>query len=110
MKLAKFGTEKHLFLVLFGIVAFSALAMPSVLAEPGQIQIETTRINPEIFRDDLIIRPNQKICSSRSPKQCEEWLKKIRATQELRGIKIPQPQPDPFPGLIRTSPNPINPR
>lgn len=110
MKLAKLGNGINLFLVLFGSVVFSAIAMPSVLAEPGQIQIETTRINPEILREGLIIRPNQKICGSRSPKQCEEWLKKIRAAQELRGIKIPQPQPDPLPGLIRTSPNPINPR
>ncbi len=108
MKLTNLGTCKHLFLVLFGIVASSAIATPYVLAQTRQIEIDTTRINPEILRD--VIRQDRKICGSRSPKQCEEWLKKIRTAQELRGILIPQPQPDPFPGLIRTSPNPVNPR
>lgn len=110
MKCPNSSIYKHFLILLVSMTSASAIATPSVLAEPGQIQIDTTRINPEILRDGLIIRPNQKICGSRSPRQCEEWLKKIRAAQERRGIKIPQPQPDPFPGLIRTSPNPVNPR
>ncbi|MDZ7962881.1 MAG: hypothetical protein RMY34_34290 [Aulosira sp. DedQUE10] len=113
MKSSNFSFCKYLFLVLFGIVSTSAIAIPSVLAEPGQIQldttqVDTTRIKPEILHDTAILRPEQKICGSRSPSECQEWLKKIRAVQDFR--IIPQPQPDPLPQSIIVPSNPSRPR
>lgn len=114
MKFSNFSICQHLFLVLSGIVFTSAIAIPSVLAEPGQIQIDTTpvdinRIRPEILPDPAILRPDQKICSSRSPRECQEWLKKIREYQQFRRIIIPQPQPDPLPQSIIKPSNPASP-
>lgn len=115
MKTSNFISCKHLFIVLVGIVSTSAIAIPSVLAEPGQIQIDTTqvditRIKPEILPDAAILRPEPKICGSRSLLQCQEWLKKIRELQGFRRINIPQPQPDPLPQSIIAPSNPASPR
>ncbi len=110
MKFSHFSIASHLLLMLIGTVTASAIAVPSVLAEPGQIQTKPIEITPETLRDDVIFRQDQRICGSRSQRQCKEWLEKIRAAQEVRGIRIPQPQPDPSPELIRIPPNEINPR
>ncbi|AUT01432.1 hypothetical protein CLI64_14105 [Nostoc sp. CENA543] len=104
MKYFTSSAGQNLLLALVSIISSVAIAIPSAIAQTPPIRIYPTPVRPEI------LRPNTIICGSRSPKQCEAWLKKIRAAQEGRGIRIPQPQPDPSPQLIPASPNPRNSR